>query len=544
MTQLLTNGKIYVEKGVFAEAMVIEGDIIAFVGTNAEAEERAGKDFVRRDLEGKTVLPGMNDSHMHLLMRCEGKHQVDIDGVPSIGEMIRRCKVFLQEQPERCASGIHAVGWNQDLFEDGDRLPNRHDLDQISTEIPIVLERVCGHIAASNTKAIEMLGIDGSSPQFPDGEFFLGEDGYPNGIYTENAVNVVKGLIPDFSLEEKEAFLSEGVEYCLRHGVTSVQTNDVGTEGPDREGIFRVYHNLFASGKGRMRIRHQVAYDNAEQFAESLKSGEYSRSEELYPEGSLLTLGPLKLFADGSLGARTALMKDDYADDPGNRGVIWMQQEEMNKCVELAAANGIQVLTHAIGNQAVNNTLEAYEHGMIDGENKLRHVVNHCQVTDPETIDRIARDDAPVTVQPIFLQYDLHIVEDRCGKALADTSYAFQTMYQRGIHEALGTDCPVEDCNPFPNIYTAVTRRDLKGEPEGGYNPRECMDVSDAIDAYTLESAYVEFMEDRLGRLKPGYLADLIVLDKDIFTCDPMEIRDILPVLTMVGGKVEFDAAF
>lgn len=163
------------------------------------------------------------------------------------------------------------------------------------------------------------------------------------------------------------------------------------------------------------------------------------------------------------------------------------------------------------------------------------------QITDRVILDQIAHDDILVLAQPIFLNYDMHIAEDLVGRELASTSYAWSTLQRSGVHVSYGTDCPVEDCDPFQNIYMAVTRKDLNGHPEGGYFPQECVDVETAVDAYTLESAYAEFMENVKGRIQPGFLADMVVLDRDIFTVDPDEIKDISPVMTMVGGKVVFE---
>ena len=206
----------------------------------------------------------------------------------------------------------------------------------------------------------------------------------------------------------------------------------------------------------------------------------------------------------------------------------------------LAREHGMQVATHAIGDAACKETIECYEKAFVDGENKLRHALVHCQITDREILDRIVEKDIYVMAQPIFIDYDMTILEKLCGKELASTSYNFGTLLREGAHLSYGTDCPVEDCNPFDNLYMAVTRKDRNGKPEGGFFPAECVDVETAVDAYTLESARNEFQEDRKGRLKPGYYADLVVLDRDIFTVDPMEIREILPVMTMVGGKVVY----
>lgn len=538
MRKVLYNAKVYVEKGCYAQAVLVEDGLIAKVGTDEEILACAQDAAEKIDCGGKTLIPGLNDSHLHFMQFGETLNQAQIDGVRSIDEMIDICRKFAEEHPDRVRDGLHAIGWNQDLFADGDRLPDRHDLDKISTEFPIVLERVCGHIVSTNTKLIEMLGIDGDSPQFPDGDFLIGEDGYPNGIFTANACNIAKAIIPDFTLEERRQILLDTMRYAVSHGITSVQSNDVGTTFMDGPAAFKLFHDIYDSGEALIRYRHQVCFNDLAAFSEYLEEGEFARGE--YEEDSWLTLGPLKLFKDGSLGARTALMKNGYAVDRENHGLEWIKSEEMEEYCQLARKYNLQVVTHVIGDEAVEKTMDCYEHAFIDGENRLRHGLIHCQITDEKLLNRIVEKGIPVFAQPIFLDYDMSIVEELCGKELASTSYAFGSLARKGAHVSYGTDCPVEDCNPFPNIYMAVTRKNSVGEPEGGFYPGECVDVETAIDAYTTESAYCEFMEDRKGRIKEGYYADMILLDRDIFTVDPMEIKDILPVMTMVGGKIVY----
>ncbi len=538
MKIIIYNGKIYLERDHFAEAVAVEDGIITMVGSNEDLLSTAGEDCERIDCEGRTVIPGLNDSHMHLIMLGDTNAQVSIDSCTSIDDLIMRSKDFMIQNPENIKDGIHAIGWNQDLFVDEKRNPNRFDLDKISTDIPIILERVCGHILATNTKAIEMLGIDGNSPQWDGGTFVIGEDGYPNGVFTENACNYVKKIIPDFTIEQREEMLIESMEYAVSHGLTSIQSNDIGTSVLDIEPYFEMFHKLYDEGKALLRYRHQVCFNNLDEFKNYIEKGEFANGDN--PEDSWLTLGPLKLFKDGSLGARTALMRTEYADDKGNYGIEWTTNEEMEKYCELARDARIQVVTHVIGDAAIEQTINCYEKAFIDGKNLLRHALVHCQITDMPLLERIAKLDILAMYQPIFLDYDMHVVEDRCGKEISSTSYAFKTLKDLGGHISYGTDCPVESCNPFPNIYSAVTRKDSNGMPENGFYPNECVDVYDAVDAYTAGSAYAEFMEDKKGRIKVGYYADMVVLDRDIFSVDSMEIRDILPTLTMVGGKIVY----
>ncbi|MGN1414165.1 MAG: amidohydrolase [Anaerovoracaceae bacterium] len=543
MKKVFFNAKVYVEKGVYAQAVLAEDGIIRAVGTNEEvlaAADADGLPYEKVDCGGRTMLPGLNDSHMHLLMFGRSLYKVKTDDVKSIEELVQRCRDFLKEHPERVKNGMHSVGWNQDNFTEGEkRMLTRHDLDRISTEIPVIMERICGHMVSANTKAIEMLGFDREIPEIPGGEVRLEEDGFPSGIFTENACHVVNALIPGPTMEERQDAILAGMEYAVSHGLTSVQCNDVGYPECKGEGAFETYSQLYERGEALLRFRHQTLFDSPEEFEEYLTKGEGSRGG--YGEGSWLTLGPLKLYMDGSLGARTAMMKNGYVGNPDNHGVSCITPEEMDRYCSIAKKYGVQVVTHAIGDLAIEETIDAYEKAFVDGENKLRHSVIHCQITDQGLIDRIVEKDILVQAQPIFMGSDMGVMQEIMEEPLISTSLNFGTMLRRGVHLSYGTDCPVEDCNPFLNLHQAINRRHQNGDPEGGFYPKECVDVETAIDAYTLESAYCEFQENVKGRIKPGYYADLVVLDKDIFTCDPLEIKDILPVLTVVGGKTVYE---
>ena len=235
-------------------------------------------------------------------------------------------------------------------------------------------------------------------------------------------------------------------------------------------------------------------------------------------------------------------MCHEYLDDPGNTGVDVTPSDVMEQYCALADKAGMQVVTHVIGDRAAEEVVQVYEKFIKNGTNPNRHGLIHFQISSRPLVERVVKDHIVVFYQPIFLDYDMHILLSRCGEELSSTSYAFRTVEDLGGHVGYGTDSPVEDCNPFPNLYSAVTRKDKKGWPEGGFFPQECVDVYRAVDAYTSGSAYMEFRENSKGRLKPGFAADLTVLDTDIFSCDPMEIRNIRPVLTMTAGNITYSA--
>ncbi len=529
---LLKNGKIYVEKGVFAQALYSENGIIRAVGTNDEVLALAGECPVI-DCGGKTVVPGFNDSHMHLLMVGIGMAQADITDVTSADDLVARVQAWYRDHPEAALRGIQAVGWNQDLFTGDKRMPTRWDLDKISTDIPIILERVCGHIVTVNSKVLELLGIRKGAPQFPGGTWECEENGEPNGILTELTCNRANAVFAPYTDEQYREMFLLAANFALSRGVTSVQSNDIGTAPVPAEVVFRVVRDIYEEELCPLRYRHQLSFASPAAFA---AWAETDKAQYLCGNEKL-TLGPLKLFKDGSLGARTATMRQDYRDDPGNRGVEAVSAEEMDAYCAIADRHDMQVITHVIGDKAIEDTVIAYEKVLREGKNPLRHGLVHCQITDRPLLERIAKDDLQAMVQPVFLDYDMHAVLSRCGEGLSSTSYAFKTLSDLGAKVSYGTDSPVESCDPFANLYSAVTRKDHTGWPEAGFFPGEKVDVNDAIDAYTLGSAHAEFREKDKGRLMPGYVADLVVLDTDLFTCDPMDIRKASPVLTVVGGE-------
>lgn len=531
MKTILYNAKIYIEKNVFQEAVLIEDGVIKAIGPNKNIMLNNADKII--DLQGKTVIPGLNDSHLHIAMVGESMKACILTSAKSIDDIIIIGKDYLENCKNPTA--LHGKNWNQDYFTSGEqRMPTRHDLDKISSEIPIVLERVCGHVVCANTKSLELLGID-ENTEVGGGEVIKGSDGKPNGIFTENATRLLLPVLPDKSLSDRETEILNAANYALSTGVTSVQSCDVMSK--EFKSVFKIIHNIYDNGKTKLRYNPQFNFQDIDVFKEYLETEHINGSYD----GRFLSRGALKLFKDGSLGARTALMTNDYNDAPGIKGVPALSDQQLQALCDLATENWIRVVTHAIGDGAVESVINAYERTMKRSGNTLRHGIVHCQITNRSQIERIARLNIPVMLQPIFLDYDIQIVESRVGRALAETSYAFNTLNKLDAPISFGTDSPVEDLNPFPNIYSAVTRQRMNLTPEKGFIPGEKMSVEDAVDAYTIGSAFNEFKENEKGRLKPGFAADLAVLDSDIFTIDHNKIKDIKVIKTMVDGDFVFE---
>ncbi len=532
MNTLLINGKIYQNRNEFVEALWIQDGWIKTCGTTEELIKLKDASTHLIDLQGKTVVPGFNDSHLHFLSSAIAMTTVQLYATTSILEVIQRGKEFLEKRIETLDAPLFGRGWNQDYFTDDARLLNRHDLDQISSRIPIVFSRACGHLSVCNSKALELLGITKHTPQPDGGKFDLDADGNPNGIFRENAILLLEELHKPLTESDQVALLKNIGSIANSYGITSVATNDLtfGQDGfAEMEAAFQKYTETSPS----VRVYHQMSFRDVDALKQRIAEG-YHRNETPFHR-----YGPLKLFVDGSLGARTALMRQPYADDPSTSGIACMTQETLENWVETANEAQIQVAIHAIGDGAMSRVLDAYQKIQTSG-NPLRHGIVHCQITDSEILDRFKNLDILAYVQPIFLHYDMHIVQQRVGEQLASTSYAFNTMENLGITTAYGTDSPVEGLNVFHNIHCAVNRMDLQMFPSEGYQTHEKVDLMTAIDRYTLGGAFASFEEATKGRLMDGYVADLVVLDQPILEMDPLQLKDVKIAMTMVDGKIVY----
>lgn len=521
---LIRNGKIYIESGVFHDYMILEDGFILETGTG---EPQIEADEVK-DLEGRTVIPGLNDNHLHLFTLGDQGMTLRLQDATSIEEIIQRGKDYLKDHPE--TTFLFGVGWNQDYLEDG-RMPTREDLDQISTEIPVMLERVCIHIATINTKLMEMMGID-KDTEIQGGTIGKDEQGEINGILEEAAKFSAIALKPTFTDQDIEDRLLWGIRHAVKSGLTSIGSCDIMDGSVSYERMFPILKKLSESGQMPLRYYGQFNITDPEELKRYLET--YYHDDAHYSDR--FYKGALKLFADGSLGARTALLLEPYSDDPSTKGVVFLSREQLKELHDIAHHQGVRVLTHSIGDGAITNTIDTIV--SLDEKNEMRHGIVHYQITNEAIWERVKEHNIPVLLQPCFLNYDIDMAPKRVGPERARVSYAFNSNYQNyPLGTSFGTDCPVEDLNPFENIYFAVTRQNLKGDPAEGYFPEERMSVEDAIDAYTISTSFGEGHEEIKGRLKKGYVADFVVLSDDIFTIEPSKIKDLYAVESYVGGE-------
>lgn len=512
-----------------AEAMAVCGERILALGSREEILSLAAPHAAIIDLEGQVVLPGFNDSHMHLLSWGFTMDGVELQEARSIQELIQLGLKYVQNNPGR--KWILGRGFNDESFSTPG-LPTRNDLDQISTGQPLVFTRVCGHICTANSRALELAGIGAATPDPPGGR--IDRDpatGEPTGVLRENAIELVTKLIPSPTVADLKRILRGASSAAAASGLTTVQSNDLhGAHSLTKR--LQAYQELDAAGELPIRIILQATMPTLEDLQAYLDV--LSRT----PQGSKLSLGPLKLYADGSLGGRTAALTCPYSDAPETDGMLIHNQEELNELVLAAAQHNLQVAVHAIGDRAVDLVLNSYACALerFHNWNKRPRII-HAQITRYDQLIRMAQLGVVADIQPIFVPTDLHFAERRIGARRAEYAYAWKTMNRLGISTAGGSDSPVEPCNPLWGMHAAITRQDQTGYPQGGWHPQECLSGPEALTLFTAGSAYAAHEENLKGTLSPGKLADFVVLPEDPTQVEAEALLNLKVTASYVGGS-------
>jgi len=531
----------------FAQAILIEGDRIVLTGSNEEILSHRVPGTETVDARGALVLPGFIDSHLHLQWVGRRMGSIEAAGACSVEEVLDRGRQLLRERKPVPGTYIQGAGVNPDLFTGEKRDLHRRDLDSISTEHPIILSRHCGHTIYCNSLALEKAGFGERAPAIKGGLIEVDEQGRPTGVCRENANALIRAPMPPPGDEEIRGDLERAMRKALSLGITAAGSYD--TQGEDFNRIREIYQSIYAGteegGFKPLRVTMQCGIAGQERNLDFYLTEGFTTGRVLTQSGRgapLLTMGPLKLFADGTLGGRTAWMRRPYRDKPETSGFPVIEPNYLQRIVWKAAAGGLQVFIHAIGDAGIDLTLRAFEEVTKPGHNPLRHGIIHCQITSPDLIARMARNGILVLAQPIFLADDQAILESRVGPDLAATSYAWGSLDRAGVEVSYGTDAPVSSLNPLECISWAVNRRDPERDPRGaGYSPGEKVDVFTAVDAYTRGSAFSSFNETRMGRIAPGFLADLVFLDRDIFSLAGEEIPRAKVLQTWLGGEVVYE---
>ena len=520
------HGQIYTGALPLQQAFLLENG--RFIATGSDEDILANQPDQTVDLEGRFVCAGFNDSHMHLLNLGQALSVAPLHlHTGSLQEMI----LCLQQMHPGRGGWIIGRGWNQDFFADVSRMPNRYDLDKVSTVFPVCAIRACGHAMAVNSKALEILGITADTPQIPGGEIVM-EDGQPNGILFDNAMDLVYAAVPAPTKEDIKQMLRAAAGMLNSYGITSCQSDDYCVfQNVPWEVVNNAYRELEASEALSVRVYEQANFTNLASLRNFVEAGNITGTGT-----DFFRIGPLKMLGDGALGARTAYLTKSYADAPDTCGLSVFTPEEFDALIGYANEKGMQVAVHTIGDACLDLVLGSIEKALAaHPRDDHRHGIVHCQITRPDQLERIAHLNLHVYAQSIFLDYDLHIVEARVGKELSESSYSWKTLMNKGVTVSNGSDCPVEMPNVMGGIQCAVTRRDLKGV--GPYLPEEAFTVREALDSFTKAGAKASFEESLKGQIQPGMLADFVVLGENPFETLPGALKDIPVLATYLGGK-------
>lgn len=536
MKTIYTNGVVYTGEMPFCQAFAVENGRFLYAGSNEEAVKLKNEDDLIYDLEGRFVCAGFNDSHMHLVNYGYSLQMADLASHTESMEAVKNAvKQFIEERQIEPGTWVRGRGWNQDYFTDDKRFPTRYDLDEISSEHPICLTRTCGHACVVNSRALSMAGITKDTPQIPGGHFELGPDGEPNGIFRENAMDLIYSRLPEPTKDDIKKMIVAASKALNSYGVTSSQTDDLLVfNNVPYQRILDAYAELEAEGKMTVRVNQQAQFMDLDGLKEFVEKG--------YNTGwgsEWFRIGPLKMLGDGSLGARTAYMSEPYADDPSTRGIPIFTREQFEEMVCFANSHHMQVAIHAIGDGILDDILAAYEKALTEcPRTDHRHGIVHCQIMRPDQIVKFRELSLHAYIQSIFLDYDIHIVEDRIGAKKAKSSYNFKTLYDT-VHTSNGSDCPVELPDVMAGIQCAVTRTTLK-DHVGPYLQNQALTVKEAIDSFTIEGAYASFEENVKGQIKAGMLADFVVLEENPFEVEAGRLKEIKIRETFVGGEKIF----
>ncbi|HHX79609.1 MAG TPA: amidohydrolase [Acholeplasmataceae bacterium] len=500
---LFLNGKIYTDQG-FVEAMYVEGGIIKALGSSKALLNMYPNQEVI-DFKKNLVLPGFNDSHLHLLSFARFLDALNLEAAKSINEIISLGKEALVSRKLLIMYGYDDSFFSAPL--------SRNDLDSISREIPIIAYRSCGHIATVNSAVMMQV----RSRLFPD---LINQN---TGVFKENAIALLDELHPEANLEMLKKQIETTVNYFHRFGITSIGSNDLKDDVAMGRKIITAYRELENEEKLNLRVSLQFTFTEKDKIKEIL---------EFRSESPFFRFGPLKLFLDGSLGGKTALLSKPYSD--GTYGIQTLPRETLEDLLAFSEQENLQVAVHAIGDQASALFLEAFQKHVKSNTN--RHFLIHLQVLREDLFKMLKDFQVRAAVQPIFLVEDLKMAKANLPASLLKTSYAFQSL-NKGTVIAFGSDAPYGGLNPFAGLQAAVTQSNLEGEV---LNLEEKMPLEEALKAYTLNSAYLTFEEKKKGKLKQGFYADFIVLNKDLFLLPENELGTAEVLMTVVGGKVVY----
>jgi predicted amidohydrolase YtcJ len=506
----------------FQALLVDQGKVVA-TGTSADLIKRAGGAKVV-DGHGRTLLPGLIDAHGHVLELGYARNSVDLSTTKSLDEALAKVKAYAATHPD--ATWIRGGGWNQEIWKLG-RFPTAQELDAVVSDRPVWLSRIDGHAAWANSAALRLAGISKTTRDPSDGRIERDAHGNPSGVFVDGAVDLVNAVVPALTPQDRIEALDTALAEMASVGLTGVSDAGIDLEN------YQLYRQYADAHKLTARI-YAMIRDTGEAFDAISKDG------PLIGYGNdFLTVRAVKLFADGALGSRGAAMLKPYSDDPHNSGLLFMSPATMTAKIDKAFAKGYQVGIHAIGDRANREVLDSFAaaYRSHPDAKALRNRVEHAQIVSLEDIPRFVPLQLIASMQPTHATSDMNMAEDRVGHERIKGAYAWQRFLKQGTVIAAGSDFPVESPNPFFGLYSAVTREDHQGQPPGGWYPQQDLSLTQALRAFTLDAAYAEHAENRIGTLEPGKWADFILVDHDIFKDPASKLWNTKVLQTWVGGR-------
>jgi predicted amidohydrolase YtcJ len=516
------NGYSFDDKG---QLVRFDGLLVDSQGRVAKLLQRGDKrperlDF-RLDAKGRTVIPGLIDAHGHVMGLGEAALSLDLSATKSLTEAQEALRRYAADRPTPL--WIRGGGWNQERWQLG-RFPTAADIDAIAPGRPVVLDRVDGHALLANSAAMAAAGITAATKDPPGGRIERDGKGKPTGVFVDAAQQLVMSAVPAMLPRERDAALAKAQDILLGYGITA--TADMGTSPDDWLTMRR------AGDAGRLKLRI-ISYAGG--IPALLAIAGTGPTPWLY-DGRLRMVG-VKLYDDGALGSRGAWLKAPYADAPGQKGLRFLEDAKLRNLMSRAAMDGFQTAVHAIGDAANEQVLGAIEELSDTYKGDRRWRIEHAQIVDPSDLPRFAKNGIIASMQPVHQTSDHAMAEARLGSGRLGGAYAWKTMLDNKVPLAFGSDYPVESPNPFPALAAAISRQDPSGQPPGGWQPQQAINIAEAVRAFTATAAFAGFAEDRIGSLAPGHFADFVILDRDIFTAGVADLRGARAVETWIAGK-------
>ena len=521
---VLLNGNIVTLDGFRPRvtALAISYGRVVALGNDAEIQRMAVAGTKVINLDGKTVLPGLTDAHLHWEAQSRALRSVNVFEVPSKALAVERVSERVNQMP--AGAWISGQGWAQDLWDDR-AFPTKADLDVVAPNNPVFLEAKSGHAGWVNSAALSAAGVTDSTSDPDGGQIVRDAEGSATGLLLETAMEVVRDFMPNPTGEQLADMMAEAQALALKSGITMIHDFD-------EPSCLVALQILRERGDLGLRVVKQI---NQRWLDAALESGIRRNFGDDW-----IRIGALKLFADGALGPKTALMFAPYMGEPDNYGMTLVDKEEMVEYVSRASEFGLPSSVHAIGDKAVHDVLDVFESVRREeaarGEpvSSRRHRIEHVQIIHPQDAGRLAELDVIASMQPIHAMSDM-ATADRYWGARSQYAYNPRLQLDQGARIAFGSDAPVEPFDPFLGIHAAITR-ERNGLPAGGWYPEAKISLHETLLGFTQGPAYAAYMEDRLGKLSEGYLADLIVLDRDIYRVEPNAIPELKVLGTMVDG--------